>query len=473
MTGEMSEALVSAVAECDNHIVHLSERGLVSSRSHEDFLATLFRSLDCNQVRYCVLHSWEELPRHLSSDLDMAVDPKDDPQLVRAFRLLHKKGYWLVNVVNYFVEAYCFRFLWLEGQTINSASVDVIFAHQRGALISPSVKALLSGRRKHGIFWIPAPEAEFSYLLARRIWKGTASTWQQHRLKLLVEQLGRPKAEKLAGELLPGPLKERVVDACAKGRLNLLLGQLKKPAWTTSLVQNPLRLIADLLSDGMRLFRRWLQPTGLFVAVLGPDGAGKSTLVENLVQGIGHAFDRYRLFHWRPLLLWRREIKRDTSRPHSLPPHGRFWSIARLLAYVLDYWLGYWLVIRPLVVRSGLVIFDRYFDDIHIDPKRYRYGGPLWLAKILRLLIPKPHLVLVLDVPCDVVLSRKQEVSLEELQRQRRLYGDFKSRNSNSLLIDATASIKEVTAECAQAISEFLSRRCQRQRILSLTPDLT
>ncbi|PYV70462.1 MAG: hypothetical protein DMG97_19215, partial [Acidobacteria bacterium] len=313
----------------------------------------------------------------------MAVHPQDNQNLVLVFRLLQKKGYWLVQVINYFVESYCFRFLWFEGPAINSLAVDVIFKHQRGALIAPSVKLLLSRRRRHGMFWVPAPEAEFTYLLARKIWKGTAPVRQQRRLKLLVEQLGRPTAEKLAGEFLLGTLKVRVVEACASERLNPLLAQIKAQAWQTSLVRNPLRLIADLLSDRMRLVRRWLQPTGLLVAVTGPDGAGKSTLIEHLAQAVGPAFDSHRLFQWRPMLLWRRKTTRDTTRPHSLPPHGRWWSVARLFAYLLDYWLGYWFVIRPVLARSGLVVFDRYFDDVLIDAKRYRYGGPLWLARML------------------------------------------------------------------------------------------
>jgi thymidylate kinase len=443
--------------------VPLSINRSEQSRRQQDFLVTLFDSLDRNHVRYCVLHSWEELPQNLSSDLDIAVHPQDDQNLALVFGLLQKKGYCLVQVINYFVDAYCFRFLWFEGPAINSLAVDVIFKHQRGALIAPSVKLLVSGRRRHGMFWVPTPEAEFTYLLARKTWKGTAPVTQQRRLKLLVEQLGRPTAEKLAGELFLGTLKIRVVEACASGRLNPLLPQIKAQAWGTSLVRNPLRLIVDLLSDGMRLVRRWSQPTGLLVAVMGPDGAGKSTLIEHLVQAVGPAFDRHRVFHWRPMLLWRRKTTRDPTRPHSLPPHGSWWSVARLFAHLLDYWLGYWLVIRPLLARCALVIFDRYFDDITIDPKRYRYGGPPWLPRILGLLTPKPDLVLVLDAPDEIVLARKQEIAPEEVQHQRRLYSEYQNRISNGWIIDATASPQQLTVEAARLILGFLAQRFERR----------
>jgi thymidylate kinase len=459
----MGDQTLSNTMKCGDRFIHSSKHSSEPSRSREDFLLTLFSTLDSNQVRYCVLHSWEELPQNLSSDLDIAVHPQDHRKLALVFQPLKKRGYSLVQVINYFVKAYCFRFLWFEGPTINSLAVDVIFKHQRGALIAPSVKVLVSGRRRHGIFWIPPTEAEFTYLLARKTWKGTAPVRQQRRLKLLVEQLGRPTAEKLAGELFLGTLKLRVVEACASGRLNPLLAQIKAQAWGTSLVRNPLRLIANLLSDGMRLVRRWLQPTGLLVAVMGPDGAGKSTLIEHLVQVVGPAFDRHRLFHWRPMLLRRRKSTRDTTRPHSLPPHGRWWSVARLFAHLLDYWLGYWLVIRPLLARSGLVVFDRYFDDVLIDPKRYRYGGPLWWARILRPVIPKPDLVLILDASAEVLLSRKHEVAFEEIQRQRRLYARCINGAAGTRVISASGSVSHVSAEAATDVIEQLSQRVERQ----------
>jgi thymidylate kinase len=454
--------MASQAVENGDRLIASIIPGAAPSRSREDFLSSLFSSLDDSYVRYCVLHSWDELPQNLSGDLDIAVHPKDEQNLLSSFRLLQKKGYLLVQVINYFVEAYCFRFLWFEGSTINSLPVDVIFRHQRGTLIVPSVESLVSSRRRHGMFWVPAPDTEFTYLLARKTGKGTAPVTQQRRLKLLVEQLGRTTAEELAGEVFLGTLKVRVVEACATERLNPLLAQIKNQPWKTSLARNPLRLIADLLSNGVRLVRRWLQPTGLLVAVMGPDGTGKSTLIKNLIQAVP-AFDRHRVFHWRPMLLWRRKTTRDTTQPHSQPPHGLWRSIARLFAHLLDYWLGYWLLIRPLVARSGLVVFDRYYDDVWIDPQRYRYGGPLWSARILRPLVPKPDLVLVLDAPDNVVFSRKQEVAPEEVRRQRRLYSEYKKESSKSRLIDASASSEQVTLESARAILEFMSQRSQRQ----------
>jgi len=44
-----------------------------------DFLQTLFEHLETHSVRYCVLHSYENLPHEVLSDLDIAVHPDDQP----------------------------------------------------------------------------------------------------------------------------------------------------------------------------------------------------------------------------------------------------------------------------------------------------------------------------------------------------------------------------------------------------------
>jgi thymidylate kinase len=431
--------------------------------SCKSFLSTLFRALDSSQVRYCVLHSWEELPDKLLSDLDIAVHPDDVRKLPFVFRAVREKGYTPLQVFNYFVSAYYFVFFWFEGPVLSSVAVDIILEHRRGGLTIPSGKALVFGRRRQGMFWIPAPEPEFTYLLAKKTWKRKVPARQAFRLRTLVEQLGQPKAVSLAGELFLGKLKTRVVEACASGTLDTLLAQIRAQTWKTSLLRNPLKLVGFVASEAMRRVRRWFQPTGLFVIVMGPDGVGKSTLIENLIQTVGHAFRRHRVFHWRPMLLWRRRTTSDSTQPHSQAAHGGLRSVAQLFAHLLDYWMGYWLVIRPLLARSGLVVFDRYFDDVLIDPKRYRYGGPSWLAQNVRLLIPKPDLILVLDAPNEVVLSRKQEVAAEELQRQRRMYSEYQNDTSNSRVIDANASIEQVTVESARAILESLAWRFERR----------
>jgi thymidylate kinase len=447
-----------------NRIDGISDPTSEQGKECAHFLSALFSLLDRYHVRYCVLHSWEELPERVSSDLDLAVHPDDYSALWSVLVALSDEGFIPVQVFNYLIGAYYFVFLWFEGPNVRSVALDVIVEHRRGGLRTPSIHAILSGRRRHGTFWIPGPESEFAYLLVKKTWKRSASARQVSRLRWLVEELGRPTAERLAGELFLGRLNVRVVDACLEGRVDTLLAQQTLgQTWKTSIVRNPWRAATYILSEWVRRVRRWNQPTGFFIVVLGLDGTGKSTLIQQILQIFERTFRRSRTFHWRPSLLWRRASRGDTTQPHSRAPHSAMLSVALLFIYFADYWVGYCFAIRPLLARSGLVIFDRYFDDVAIDPLRYRYGGPLWLARALARLVPLPDVVLVLDAPENVVRSRKQEVAPDEVQRQRRLYLEYGNVTARARVIDAGGTVSDVSGEAARAIFDCLATRFQRR----------
>lgn len=429
------------------------------------FLRLFFRLLDEHAICYCVLHSWQGLPEELPSDLDLAVHPRDRARLPLVFQGLAAAGYHPGQCLNYFAKADYFVFLWFEGFELRSLALDIIFEHRRSGLISLLGEDLVASRIRHGDFWVASPQVEFTYLLAKRTWKGTASPRQARRLKLLAELLGPEQAAKLAGKIFLGGLKRRVVNACVDGSIDELLGRISAQPWRTGLLRHPLGLIRFLLGEGLRIVRRWFQATGLFVVVLGPDGAGKSTTVGRLTEAFGPCFRRQRIFHWRPnVIAPKKETDIPSGDPHDETPRGTLGSIVALLGIFLDYWLGFAFVLRPFLARSGLIVFDRYYHDLLVDPIRYRYGGPMWLAKFLGRFIPPPDLLfLVLDAGEEVIFSRKREVPPEELRRQREGYRQFTLDARRATLVNTDRGIERTLGEAAQFIMEFLTQRFQRR----------
>ena len=435
-----------------------------------DFLGTFFRALDEHGIRYCVLHSYEGLPDELPGDLDLAVHPRDLARIPWAFQQLQRKGYRLVQCLNYAVRGHYFVLFWFEEKTLKSIAIDIIDGHWRKGLILASGESLVAGRKRHRDFWIPSPASEFAYLLAKKSLKASISRRQEQRLCSLVSELGRDRANRVAAGLVGHKRAKWVVDSCASGSLSGLLKEFKSSIWRATIKRNPLVPVRHQLSNTLRLMRRWFQPSGLFVCVLGPDGAGKSTLIEHLSQSVGLAFRRKQVFHWRPGLLGRTRGTGPVTDPHGQPPRPTWSSVVYLFGRLLDYWLGYCFVIRPLLVRSSLVVFDRYYYDLLVDPKRYRYGGPRWLARLLSKLVVAPDLALVLDAPEHTLLSRKNEVSVEEVKRQRRLYLEVAGRFSCAVLLDAHRSVREVGAEADRKILRLLGTRFQRRHKVWIEP---
>ena len=424
-------------------------------------LRTLFRSLERHAIRYCVLHSWEGLPEELPSDLDLAVDPDDARRFSLVVADLRAGGYIPIQCLNYAVRGYYYVFAWWENGELGMAAVDITLEHRRAGLVLASSRELVAGRRAHEEFWIPAPAVEFAYLLDKKILKGEMSARHVRRLAELAIELGPERAEAVAARLFGEGWKRRVVEASAAGKLADLLRPLRRQRWRTVLERDPLNPVRYGAANLARLGRRWWRPTGLFLVMLGPDGAGKSSLGDRLLEAIGPAFRRYKRLHSGPLVWPSRE--QLVSDPHGRPSYPVWSSVARLFAHLADHQLGYWFKIRPVLARSGLVLFDRFFLDRLVDARRYRYGGPRWLVRALCRLVPQPDLLLVLDAPEEVILSRKQEISAKALREQRPLYRSLLRGARAGYLIDAACSPEEVLRQAARAAIDYLAARFERR----------
>ena len=181
------------------------------------------------------------------------------------------------------------------------------------------------------------------------------------------------------------------------------------------------------------------------IVVLGPDGAGKSSVIHGLFDKLAHEGCIVKVRHLKPLFVI---TKRDEANtivvdPHGRPPRSALLSVAKIIVWLLEEWC-----VNCFQDRSEtLLIYDRYYHDLLIDPKRYRYGGPQWAAKLVGKLIPQPRLWVLLDASAQVLQERKQEVPLEETMRQRQAYLAFVHDQRNYVIIDASQSLDRVIAD--------------------------
>ncbi len=185
------------------------------------------------------------------------------------------------------------------------------------------------------------------------------------------------------------------------------------------------------------------QPTGLCLAVLGSDGAGKSTLLGRLQELLRPVFPEQQTIHFRPGVLEKKKTGVVTD-PHGRPPRNFLLSWLKTGYYFLDTWAGWWLVVRPAMKRGTLVIFDRSFDDLLVDEKRYRLQGTGWLVRGLRRLAPRADRTLVLAAPAEVLHRRKPELPVAELERQQEVLRRLGNSGGRYALIAAEETPEQV-----------------------------
>jgi thymidylate kinase len=130
------------------------------------------------------------------------------------------------------------------------------------------------------------------------------------------------------------------------------------------------------------------------------------------------------------------------------------------LAYLwVAFTIGFWTRVYPRLLRNHLVLFDRYYQDLLVDPRRYRYGGPPWMAGLIGRAIPNPELVVVFDAAPDVVLQRKREIDGDALAALRGRYRAMASALPNACVVDSSKSIQDVGREVTRIVLERMSTR--------------
>lgn len=223
------------------------------------------------------------------------------------------------------------------------------------------------------------------------------------------------------------------------------------------------------------------------VALIGPDGAGKTTVarrlpevlpmpVEYVYMGVNpdsssHLLPTTRLVH---AVKRARGTDSDTAGPRDpaaveRPARGparravRFVrSSLRLANRLAEEWhrqLVAWRHVR----RGTVVVFDRHFfadyyayDVAH--PGRRSLTRRLH-GLVLSRLYPQPDLVVYLDAPPEVLFARKGEGTVESLARRREDYRDLAGVMKNFVIVDAGRPLGEVTAEVAEVVVGFSRAR--------------
>ncbi|MGI9533987.1 MAG: dTMP kinase, partial [Thermodesulfobacteriota bacterium] len=425
-----------------------------------------------NHTEYSVLHGWQNLPDKLDSDLDIVINPTHLNQLERS--LLKGKEGKLVQLLQHESSCYYFVLAHKNGGGMEFLKVDAATDYRRDGFTYFTADQFIRRRHKWNSFWVTSPNSEFPYLLVKKTLKGSTPEHQKKRFYELVSELGIKKSKRLAANLFGKKLGYRIVSWIYTNEWDKIESQLptlRRALFWHKLIKNPINPIMYWVMELKRKVLRWRYPTGLFVVVLGPDGSGKTTLIDSLKTQLLGAFRTADIFHLRPNIFGRNKNDNPVTDPHGKPTRSGLISAFKVIYYAFDYFVGYLLKIHTKLVRSTLVIFDRYFDDMLIDPKRYRYGGGKWLVNLCNYFVPEPDMYLILDVDENELMKRKQEVSIEELRRQRIEYRRLASKLKNAHIIDGSADEKQVLNDASEIVMNYLHNRYVERRGLWFEDD--
>lgn len=441
-------------------------------------LIPFFKILNERKLQYCVCGNYEQLPEFTSHDVDIWVKEVEKAEILlldiakrQGFRvhLVYKTG---VGSNNFFLKC-------MDDGTFKFIRIDLM-RHCAWRSIFTLVPAHIIGEnlREFKGFYIPNPAVEASMQLLyplishkkiKNKYKKLIFRWRHHPffVSILEKTIGQKYTEALVKqiELKDWPSIEKSVQ---KLRLSVVI---------RSVFAN-IRVEKNLvyLEAFKQYFSKFFHPKGIFVVFLGPDGCGKSSLCEIIPDVLQPGFlpGKVRKFYWRPMflppirqLLLNFGIKSkpeeiSLNSQHNVSPDNTIISTIKFIYYWFDFVIGrvkFYLV----WAMGGIVLFDRYYYDFLVYPERFRLKLPRWLIKILMPAVPRPDINFYLDVDPKLLISRKEELSLDELKRQINYYQRLVSSLPNTYMIDASQSLDHVIENVSKIILDYMSRKATKK----------
>jgi len=434
----------------------------------ESELTALFALLEQGEIRYCVFRDHETLGEWSGiKEIDILVDDRD---LAALRDLLSAQTF--MEIPSWGHEPHRF-FVTYSGKLRGWIKLDVITAIRLGKPVSALdfdyVDDFIAKRTRGAIAFEPSAASEFLVLLVKCIVNDrNFEPARLARLRLLFDRLEKdPRLqhdlEAAAERLLPtglswSALRTAFAGAAETGLLRhrpLLLRHLRRHRQLATLMRHWKTRTLGVLRPALIALKK----RGVSVALLAPDGAGKSTLASALL--------RQRLLNARIIYMGLNVAASNVGLPTSAWLHrlkksaDTGWAGRAVLALLnfpnrlLEQWLRCATATFHLL-RGRTVIFDRHIYDSWITPSPTRP-----VKKLRRWLLDHscfaPNLVLLLDAPGTTLFARKGEHDAEALEAKRQAYLSLRDRLPDLTVIDASLGADDVESEAILCLLQRLA----------------
>ena len=430
------------------------------------FLPSLFDKINDN-IRYAVLRNYEKLPDSIGdSDLDILIHKDDYQSFIKCIHELNiEYDFDIVSVIEHpLCPHFCilgtnwgiqidifigciihknvvlYDWVFLSDYIVNYNQIKAL--NNDFANIIAFIKEVLNNKTCKDKYFEQAHHSigQFSEIEKNKIF----GIFDDENRKNIISYIESENFNKNDVKILAQRASSNLVSFC--GKIKYKVGQFAK-------------------------LKRVFKQTGYSIAFMGTDGSGKSTVINKIKPVLNSAFHNnvyYR--HLRPsalpslAVLFGKKAKHEVpvvnDNPHGGKPSGFLGSLFRLNYYLLDYTIGYFIKIFPKKsVKSCVWIFDRYYYDYLIDPKRNCIKLPKWIVKFYSNFVPTPDIIICLGSDAKIIRNRKPELPLFEVERQVSDLKEFAKKEKKAIWIDSGCSEDETVHRTMSAICDMMKKR--------------
>lgn len=429
------------------------------------YLYTIFECFNNQGLDYCIQNGYQKMPEFYPTDIDIFYQNATEKDLDRIVNIITEKtGLQIIQKV---AMGYYHFVYWLTPEFPESGfQLELDFQSELSRKSMPHYfipTKLLERKIKYKNFYIPYPTDEIIYTILRRTVKHNftkthlATITKAFQTSPTIELELRKELPVYIVEIITKIIKTQSIKTFEDNYqiLNSYVLQISKKNNTITK-----RFSQWYYNLSKMLPLRFCMPCGMDIALLAPDGGGKSTILNALKEynitsfaGVERKYIRPGLFRnigqYKPNA---QPEMTDNPNPHGRKPDGSLKSWIRFLIYLIDFTLGYFIKVVPLKWQRKLIVFDRYYYDYYVDMYRYHYSLPKWTPYFFSFLIPAPTVTFILCAPADVIYNRKKELTLEETERQCLAFEKVAKKTKNAILINVDRPITEIVNEIIQHI---------------------
>jgi thymidylate kinase len=381
-------------------------------------VVTAFAALGRGEVPWCLLRGERDLAR-VDGDIDILIS---ETHIGIAGALLRGAGY--VELPSWGRGSHRF-FLAYDGERGDWIKLDVVsrLAYGPNGETETGLAETCLGRRieEDGVPVLAPADRFWALLLHCLLDRSDVPNRHRDSLTALAPFAGgdSPLATWFGGRAPSGWTVSRVMAAVRDSNWDQVgqLGAELRSAERAREAIVPRRRWAGNILRRMTKLRTLLLGRGISIALIGPDGAGKSTLADGLA----------RTFHL--------PVRTIYMGLYGAGPGGR---VPRGLAGRLwRQWTGF-LRGGLHIARGRLVVYDRWGVDALLHGERAGRRARLrrWL---LSHAVPQPDLIILLDVAPELLAARKDEHDLQTLTAQRSAYLELARRLPQVRVVPAGA----------------------------------
>ena len=438
----------------------------MTSNPGSKLVTTLFNAWEKENINFVVLRNYKELPDCIGNDIDILVCNETLPFAEKILRSVSKKlGFRLQNRAEF--SPVCLFVI--HSSTGYQVHFDLFTSLQWRSFEILAAEEVL---RNHSMFQgmpIPHPVHEAMInLLTKLLFHGNI----KDKYKTFIAQTFKEDKEKamdILTSLFDENISKRLVNSVLEGDWDSIEERkniLRKTLVLNQLGTRPIFILKKVLFDIKRLVKRWYNYPGVFIVCMGPDGSGKTSVADRIIKRFKTFFNAEKTnhYHWKPILKRHSNARIGSiDKPHRQTTRGSLSSTMYLFYHAFEFVLGGVLCLRPMLFRNGMIIVDRYFYDIMVDPKRYRLNVSNWLVHLLSKIIVKPDLIICLDAPAKTFYERKQEVPFEEVIRQRKAYLSLVKGFPNGHIVNSSLLLDDAVKQLEEIIVNYMVERTEQQ----------